>query len=495
MFKKLVFLIIVATIGINAITLQELKSMPKSIERDFYIWRFLNQPDVTKEQALQVRSMLFHLNSKIINSFYKKTGIKLKKKRYRYGTNKDIKKYRKLILTLQKEPDFYKAWINLDTKDKLEVFNLSGREGRAKLNREIPSKIIQNMSRYWGINEFIFRVYREKLINVEKSLINTRPIKGNKINYKHLMGIGFGALLYGNRQIAAYYFNAARYKAKDRFHADRAIFWIYMATQNRKFLERLSNSYDYNIYKLIACDFLGKPYPTPAKLPPVNKKRVDFNITDPISWARLKQKIFSKNINLYSLAKQFSAKNTIGHYTYILNKASRDKKQYFPIIYTEYMRGLSIERKALLLALMRQESRYIPASVSRSFALGLMQFMPFLIKDMSRKRGDNIKLEDIFKPSIAISYANEHIDYLQKYLPNPLFIAYAYNAGIGYTRRMLKRTTHFRRFGKYEPYFSLEMIDNDQANEYGKKVLANYVIYRMLLGKPIKITTILKNIY
>ena len=492
--KKFIFGLIVATIALNALSLSELKSMPKSIERDFYIWRFLQQDSTSKEDALKTKELIYHLNGKLISSFYKKTNIKLHKKIYKYGKHLNLDRYRAIIKNLQREPNFYKAWLNLDTKDKLEVFNLSGKSGRKALNKNMPSNIYKNMSKYWGINEFIFRVYREHLNSVENTIINTKPPIGNKINYKHLMGIGFSALVSENRDVASAYFRAARYKARDRFHADRAIFWNYMASKDSKLLYKLASSYDFNIYKLIAFDFLKQPYPSPAKLPNITKDRVDFDITNPINWAKLKRKIFSKNTNLLALASIFKAKNTLGYYSYIINKASRDTKQYFPIIYTQYMKGLSIKRKALILALMRQESRFIPASISSSFALGLMQFMPFLIKDIAKKRGDNIRLEDMFKPKVAIIYANYHLNYLEKYLPNPLFVAYAYNAGIGYTRRMLRKTTHFKRFGELEPYLSLEMVDNDQANEYGKKVLANYVIYRKLLGSPVKITTILKSL-
>jgi len=40
----------------------------------------------------------------------------------------------------------------------------------------------------------------------------------------------------------------------------------------------------------------------------------------------------------------------------------------------------------------------------------------------------------------------------------------------------------------------MELVNNEQANHYGKKVLANYVIYKMLLGSPIKITTIINEL-
>jgi soluble lytic murein transglycosylase len=95
----------------------------------------------------------------------------------------------------------------------------------------------------------------------------------------------------------------------------------------------------------------------------------------------------------------------------------------------------------------------------------------------------------MFNPRISIKFANTHLDYLNKHLYHPLFVAYAYNAGIGYTRRLIRKNI-FKK-GLYEPYISLEMVDNEQARYYGKRVLGNYVIYRKLLGSPIKITTLL----
>jgi soluble lytic murein transglycosylase len=100
-------------------------------------------------------------------------------------------------------------------------------------------------------------------------------------------------------------------------------------------------------------------------------------------------------------------------------------------------------------------------------------------------------LNKIFDPRIAISYANQHMDYLTSWLYHPLFVAYAYNGGIGFTKRRL-RTKHLFKKGEYEPYLSMELIDYKESREYAKKVLANYVIYLNLLGVPTKISPLLE---
>jgi soluble lytic murein transglycosylase len=157
------------------------------------------------------------------------------------------------------------------------------------------------------------------------------------------------------------------------------------------------------------------------------------------------------------------------------------------------MRRFSKKRQALIYATARQESRFVPASVSPSFALGKMQFMPFLIDHVAKQKGENIDYDDIFNPRKAIEYADYHLDYLNKWLYHPLFVAYAYNGGIGFTKRLIKNRKYFRK-GSFEPYLSMEKITNVEAREYGKKVLTNYVIYLNKLGKPTRLLPFIKQL-
>jgi len=483
--KKIV-LTLFAIVNLSyALNLQELKNMPKCRERDFFIWRFLQQKDTTKKEAFEVSKLIFRVNSKLNSAFYKKTGFKLKQKSFVYKENKY---YKKLAIKLLKQKDIYSAWLNLSDKDKVNVFNYLGRE-RKLLNKPIDSKLYNRLTKYSAINSFIKRAKKENLNYILKTIYNTRPTSGNKISYENLMKLGFDTIKQ-NKKSASYFFYAARIKAKDRFSADRANFWIYLSTNRKKYLEYVAKTHDFNIYKLIALDKMNLPYPKPLTTVGKNKNHPPFDIKDPIFWARLKQKIFSNKYNLYELAKKFNYYEATGYYTYILNKASKDKKQYFPILYTDVLKNYSKDRAAMILAIARQESRFVPASISSSFAVGLMQFMPFLVKHIAKVRKESVKLEDMFDPRISIKFANTHLNYLNKWLYNPLFVAYAYNAGIGYTRRLIRKKNLFNS-GEFEPYLSLELVGNTQANIYAKKVLANYVIYKMLLKDPVKISDIL----
>jgi len=101
----------------------------------------------------------------------------------------------------------------------------------------------------------------------------------------------------------------------------------------------------------------------------------------------------------------------------------------------------------------------------------------------------------MFDPITALIYANDHMNYLTKWLQHPLYIAYAYNAGIGFTRRMLKKKTLFTHNKHYEPYLSIERLPNAQARRYGKHVLANYVIYLNQLGVPLRMIDLLDTLH
>ena len=197
--------------------------------------------------------------------------------------------------------------------------------------------------------------------------------------------------------------------------------------------------------------------------------------------------------DLHGLANDYQSQECIGIYTYLKAQASHHMDAYFPMPYRNAMKKMSPQRQALIYAIARQESRFVPASVSRSFALGMMQFMPFLIDHVAKEKGERIDYDEIFNPYKAIEYADFHLDYLTKYLYHPLFIAYAYNGGIGFTRRHIKDNQNFRT-GPYEPYMSMEMMENDEARGYGKKVLANYVIYLNKLGVPTRIFPLLKTL-
>ncbi|HID81713.1 MAG TPA: lytic transglycosylase domain-containing protein, partial [Thiotrichales bacterium] len=121
----------------------------------------------------------------------------------------------------------------------------------------------------------------------------------------------------------------------------------------------------------------------------IRRKRISgFDSKDPIAWTKIKEKMKrSSNSTIDKMASKYASQESIGIYTYLKAKASEHRKSYFPMPYRDVMKTMSPQRQALIYAIARQESRFVPASVSRSFALGMMQFMPFLIEHIAKEKG------------------------------------------------------------------------------------------------------------
>ena len=112
--------------------------------------------------------------------------------------------------------------------------------------------------------------------------------------------------------------------------------------------------------------------------------------------------------------------------------------------------------------------------------------MPFLIRSFHPKE----EISEFFRADVNVKYAKKHLLWLIKRLNNPLFVSYAYNGGIGFTKR--KVIPYFRKLKKFEPFLSMEMVPYSESREYGKKVITNYVIYMNMFDKNITLHKLLK---
>ena len=467
------------------LTLKEISAMPKSVEKDYYIWRFLMQKSTTAKEARAVASQIRYANSKLKKAYYKKTHRRLPvRKKRRVLSDKEraiLKKKQAIAREIIRSKNPIKAWKRLTPTMQIFVFNNVGRSSRRELDHTPSKKEWIRLTKEWAINSMVRKIQKERLPHFSKALLML-PAKNNRYNYTVETNLGLYAIKHGKRGVAAALFNDAVKKARSREEADRALFWTYLSTKNKKYLSKITRSYEVNIYTLAAREILKLRYPR-IIVPKLPKAKINQKlIKDPIEWAKIRRRIRrEKDLKRYAL--KFATAQTVGIYSYILAKASRDKKQFFPMPYRDIVSKFPKKRQAIIYAIARQESQFIPSAVSSSFALGMMQLMPFLIEHISKQKGEKIDYDDIFEPKKAIEYANYHLNYLYKWLHHPLFVAYAYNAGIGYTKRMLKRGKLFTKKDDFEPWLSLEMVDKAQAREYGKKVLTNYVIYMNLLGK------------
>jgi soluble lytic murein transglycosylase len=535
MKKKLLSLIAISLLNLSAgandlastdflqkdfeITLEWLEQKPKSYAKDFFILQYLNQENLSFENAKIAYEMGNNSNGnlkKVFNDKYKKT-VPIDLKCYRASIEQLKNEDSKCIalgLSLQEaselskhdlkffinklEPyptlkndliiiasnDPFTSLVNSDTKRFLRLFFDLGEEYRSKfLNKNMKSELINKISKEKDFEKFLkYIIFDNKLTNLQKSLF---ILKDNKeIASDLLFLLGINAVNNNNMDIAYKFFLNSYDKSYSRTDKDKSLFWLYLVTQDKSFLNELTTSFDNSIYSLYAKELLNiKPNNIIYEIQLKNQKS-SYDIYDAFKWMEVTEDT-KKNLDEKKLMKYyniFTDENTLPHMAFVLQRYYKYKTQYYITPFRNLIRHYDIYKQVLIYSIARQESQFIPAAISFSSAQGIMQIMPFLSFDISKKLNEDYNIYEQFIPSKNIKYGNFHLDTLiGQFDNNPLFIAYAYNGGGGYTRKQLKKGL-FKRKNKFEPFLSMEMISYEETREYGKKVLANYYIYNNYLN-------------
>ncbi len=150
----------------------------------------------------------------------------------------------------------------------------------------------------------------------------------------------------------------------------------------------------------------------------------------------------------------------------------------YPISPWKPLGGYKIDR-ALMHAIIRQESRFNPAAESHRGARGLMQLMPATARDTAR--ADAPALHD---PAVNLEIGQKYIEKLlmQDHVEAELFsLVVAYNAGPGNLRRWKKELADVAD----DPLLFIESLPMAETRAYTERVMANYWIYRLRLRQPV----------
>ncbi len=251
----------------------------------------------------------------------------------------------------------------------------------------------------------------------------------------------------------------------------REYFWLWKLSKKEKYLDKLLNNPRIDFYTLYAHEESNITFPIKTKIIYNSIKKPKYDQTNPWDVLKFFDEL-KKRKDLFKFAKELDSNKSIALKSIVLDKAYHYKINFF--ITPPFYKDKNVSFRAFVYAIARQESRFIPASVSRSYALGTMQIMPFLIRSM---KGDVFRQFD-YKENITLGV--KHLKWLFSRLHNPLMVAYAYNGGIGFVKRKVIPKFKFR--GKFEPFLSMELIPYDESREYGKRVIANYIIYSHIFG-------------
>jgi hypothetical protein len=161
----------------------------------------------------------------------------------------------------------------------------------------------------------------------------------------------------------------------------------------------------------------------------------------------------------------------------------------YPVPRWEPVGGFSVDR-ALLYALMRQESQFTPGAHSPAGASGLMQLMPSTARSMAEITGASLGQRDSKKERAALNDPEYNLMLAQEYVKlllrdphisnNLVLFAASYNQGPTATARWETAHPEYRD----DPLLFIESIPSKEARVFTQKVLTNYWIYRQRLGQP-----------
>ncbi len=153
----------------------------------------------------------------------------------------------------------------------------------------------------------------------------------------------------------------------------------------------------------------------------------------------------------------------------------------YPLPSWEPDNGFQLDR-ALIFALMRQESNFKTNAKSHAGARGLMQLMPGTASFISGRRYRGWRRDKLYDPELNVTLGQKYMVHL---LENPmidgnLFLAVAaYNGGPGNVRRWLSRVDH-----QNDPLLFIESMPRYETRGYVERVLTNLWLYRDRLGQP-----------
>lgn len=518
------------------ITLEFLESKPKGLARDFYIWQFLGDEHTSLQDALKAYDLIYRKTSKLDSlmnakgkasemprelycqslNFDKlkkqdkaciKVGLNLasissmpqKNKDFLLNTFKDDVVFRKRIEILS-SPQILTSMLKSDAQTFASIYEVLRASNRLHiLDQNIKPQALKKLA---DENNKAFNAMLERIIvsqdktydKFKKSLVGANITGADSYT---LFMLGLNEILHNQPQKALTYFKHSSTKATTPMQKNRTLLWQYFLSNDKSMLESLSSSTNVDVYTIYATQKLKvePKYQVVTDLGKLSSRKPKFDIKDPFQWQLLKDSLTQAKSqkDLEELSKHFAYKDTSPHLAYVLNQMNNFKIHYFITPFSDKLKWKDDSQKAFTYAIAKQESTLLPALVSTSYALGMMQIMPFNVQPFAKSlKRDNITLEDMFDPITALEFGTFYLDDLSREFKHQLFVSYAYNGGPSFLRRVLKSKMLFLKNRNYEPWLSMELIPYRESRDYGLRVIANYIVYQATFGNHINLEDYLK---
>lgn len=157
----------------------------------------------------------------------------------------------------------------------------------------------------------------------------------------------------------------------------------------------------------------------------------------------------------------------------------------YPAVYESQLRNATeiygVDPR-LMLAIMRQESRFQPDIKSYAAARGLMQFISTTSTKVSGELGrTNFRQDELYYPLTAIRLGSRYLSDLFTLFPQqPDAVAASYNGGEDNMKRWMSRS----RSNQPERYVPEIMFA--QSKDYVHRVMTNYRMYQLIYDEQLK---------
>lgn len=201
----------------------------------------------------------------------------------------------------------------------------------------------------------------------------------------------------------------------------------------------------------------------------------------------------SDTLRQYIIIKLVSDWGWIPQALHLSRKADHrdDVSLRFPLSYNNFILSNADKHKlnpALIYAIIRKESYFMPNAHSPAGAVGLMQLMPSTAYKTSKQyKLEYSGREDLLHGNTNIKLGSAHLNKLhQQFDQHSILVIAAYNAGRRAVNRWIPR-------GKNIPAdIWIETVPFYETRSYIKHVIAYYIVYQYRLGQTPNLDNIMK---
>ncbi|MCU0661333.1 MAG: transglycosylase SLT domain-containing protein [Myxococcota bacterium] len=191
--------------------------------------------------------------------------------------------------------------------------------------------------------------------------------------------------------------------------------------------------------------------------------------------------LLARQAGYYNDVKRFAVTAAGSRLHYPSGQDEDAWKLSYPKAFEDEVEQASLDsgtERALVWAVMREESSFDPLTESWANAIGLMQLLLPTAKGIGQRLGLKVNRKTLVRPEVNIAIGAAYLSALSERLGHLALVIAGYNAGEGAVGRWLGQWA-----GQDLDLF-VESIPYDQTRGYTKRVLSSYAAYSFLYGAP-----------